>query len=246
MIAVGDSHLKRALVPEVFENAVNLCQDSEPLYLSYWKIKHLLKFYHPKYIVLGFGPHNLSTTNDYRLSDTKWCDEFLYRSYPIAEYNNLPEGIEVSKRRLGLILLKNMCFLPKSVHTSYVGSYSSDTSFPHIPVETAIKRHYPEGQSIASASSYLDSLVHLCQEENVELICINTPVTPAYYQQIPASYLAEYNRIKAELSEKGVWFLDYGSVALPASAYFDSHHIRPETSHSFSSVIQKKIDEFSD
>jgi len=38
-LVTGDSHMVRAINPDYFNDVSNISQNSEPLFISYWKIK---------------------------------------------------------------------------------------------------------------------------------------------------------------------------------------------------------------
>ena len=65
-IFVGDSHIQSAINDALIANVVNLSQNGEPYYFTYYKLKKIVasKKTKIKTIYLGFGYHNLSSYRD--------------------------------------------------------------------------------------------------------------------------------------------------------------------------------------
>ena len=64
-VFLGDSHIEQAINDTLLENCINLGQNSESLYFSYFRLKVLLES-NPsiKVVCLGFSYHSLSSYYD--------------------------------------------------------------------------------------------------------------------------------------------------------------------------------------
>ena len=84
-LIVGDSGLGASLNPKKLYSTQNICQNSEPYYITYFKLKFLLeKNVKPDTIILGFGNHNISNYNEYKLIDKFWKNRMFNTYYLIA------------------------------------------------------------------------------------------------------------------------------------------------------------------
>ena len=58
--------IRASLNPSMLNSTQNICQNSEPYYITYLKLKFILeKNVKPDTIILGFGNHNISNYNEY-------------------------------------------------------------------------------------------------------------------------------------------------------------------------------------
>jgi hypothetical protein len=77
VLIAGDSHTEKAINPIFFFSAINISQDAEPYYITYWKLLKYLSIHATDTIFVGFSYHNLSSFQDKKLSDKVWSEEML-------------------------------------------------------------------------------------------------------------------------------------------------------------------------
>jgi hypothetical protein len=85
---------------------------------------------------------------------------------------------------------------------------------------------------------YLKKIIDLCNEANIDLIFISTPV----YRGISDGYSAALNEIHQE-HFKDVKFLDFSTWILPDSAYGDSVHLNYLGAELFSTYLEDNFDQ---
>jgi len=245
VLIIGDSHTQRAINPDYFSSASNISQLAEPYVVSYWKLKKIFNFYHPDSVILGFGPHNLSELDDFRFSTERWSTEMFYRAYPIGNFENL-RTIPIDYKLLYTTLFKNLCLFPKLHHNNYIGEYFPETLNKLTNNKETIKKHFfisdKKLYGISNtAVSYLDSIMILCKNKNVELILINCPVHYTYKQNIPSFFSAYFEKQKKHYTDKEIRIIDFSDLQLADSCYSDADHLNFKGANIFTKHLVEQL-----
>jgi lysophospholipase L1-like esterase len=66
----------------------------------------------------------------------------------------------------------------------------------------------------------------LCYENNIEIILVNTPVHPGYYEKIPEIFFENHKKVYDYLQENfGAVYYDYSQFAIPDEGFGDGDHL---------------------
>jgi hypothetical protein len=237
MLIAGDSHTQKGLNPDLFENAQNISQTAEPYILTYWKLKNIFKYYQPDTLILGFAPHNISQFNDYKFSNEKWSGEMFKRSYPIENFKSIKNIIPVNHYDFYKTLWKLTAFYPKKTHVNYLGKYSNKKSSDVSGWQSVIKRHYYWNDKVLGVSElgvrYLDSIVKICQQQEIVVVLASHPVYNRYLDKIPPSIMKKYNSLKEKYEGHAIIFEQTQDIAYPDSLFLNADHLNEDGAKRF-------------
>ncbi|MDD3356846.1 MAG: hypothetical protein PHP72_08035 [Dysgonamonadaceae bacterium] len=222
---MGDSHVRYAVNENLLKHSLNLGNSSESLYFSYFKLRQTVKN-NPNIqeLNLGFSCHNIS----------EYYDDYIFGKYSNSVTPNyfyiLPfdEQLKMMKRDFKQVLPRLVHVLKSGINSwfnknTFEGGY--DNLFTDVmPVKASMDerlnlQYYSNG-TLHSFSSlnliYLDKIVKLCKEKNVNLIVINTPMHPYYQAKVPKKFVEKYNSI---VSSKNLKVMDLTRLELPENCY---------------------------
>ena len=202
ILIIGDSQILNSINPNLLMNAQNISQTAEPYFLSYWKIKKILKSYKPDTIIIGFSPHNISAYNDYKLTTPLWASEMFKRCYPIHNLSAIDSMIEVNYTSYYRTLIKQIAFFPKNNHIHYIGKFEKKINKKNNlnTWESPVNRHFYRKNIEVGISqlsiNYLDSMISICKLNNITPILLRSPVHKFYQENIPDKILQSYENTK--------------------------------------------------
>ena len=225
----GDSHPQKSLNPEFFENAQNISQPGEPYVITYWKLKNIFKTYQPDTLVLGFAPHNISQFNDRKFSDARVSSEMFRRSYPIEEFETIENIIPVNFYNFYKTLWKQTAFYPKKTHVNYLGEYSNNKLSNVSNWQSTIARHYYWNDEVLGVSElavhYLDSIINLCDQQEIVVVLTSNPVYNQYLDNIPLSITRKFNALKSNYKEAVIIFDKTSNLTYSDSLFLNADHL---------------------
>lgn len=241
VLIVGDSHPQTALDPEMFSNAQNISQISEPYVLTFWKITRILKEINPDTMIIGFAPHNLSGLSDLAFSNEQRSPVMFKRSYTIGNYQNIKSSLTINYGQLFKTLWKELCFYPKQNHNHFIGSFVKKEGNDISDWQNAINRHYYKEEKHSHISqisiNYLDSIINICQNNKITPILVSNPVYKKYYKKIPSHIIIKYNHLKQKYEDQDILIIDKTNENIPDSLFFNSDHINGPGSEIFTKQI---------
>ncbi|MEO6254689.1 MAG: hypothetical protein ABIO79_15360 [Ferruginibacter sp.] len=225
---IGDSHVQCAINPALLPDAVNLSQSSETMLFSYFKIKYILEN-NPaiKRIYLGFSYHNISTYGD-EFTYGKYAYDIASRYFFILPFEQKKEiakhTLDELPKFLGKLLINGSnTLLAKKENYSFLGAYKNGyknvvASKPSMDDRLSLQ-FYENGKQRGFSSvniGYLNKIMFLCKEKNIELVILKTPLHDYYISKIPFKFIEKYDSL-ASLNKLKV--IDFGNLILNDSCY---------------------------
>lgn len=228
VLILGDSHPEKSLKPSMFESAVNISQPAEQYILTYWKLRKVLETNQPKVVILGFAPQNISAFNDLKFTHKRWAMELFKRSYSIGDFKSLYGQVPVDYFGLMETYWRESGFFPKKDHVHYIGKYTNKSSSDISNCEITIERHfYWEGMEAGVSEisvSYLDSIVSLCNDRNIQLVLSSNPVHKDYYDNIPEVIMDEYGGLLTKYEDSAIVYERTENISYPDSLFLNADH----------------------
>jgi hypothetical protein len=248
-LIIGDSRVMTAINPELIPNSKNIAQNSESYIISYYKLKSLLlKENKVKRVVLSFSYPSFSAYLDGIFKDDIATADVFGRIYPIMRPKDFG-NLEVDKFKYYKVLFKQMFVYPHFNHHQYMGGFTRlKYGLDKADLEGVLQRHYFDkdsnniGISIC-ASQYLDSIVDLTKQKNIELVLVNIPFQKKYLERVPFNFVEYYNQQKSRMIKNGVTVLDYSQVQLPDQYFKDYNHLDIEGADFFTEMLKRDIPE---
>ncbi len=266
VLIAGDSHPRRALNPAVIDESVNVSQDAEPYFITYYKLKDILES-NPgiEAVVLGFAHHNLSSFNDQKLRAQPWASEMFRRYYPVVPWQEIDRvDVDAVTRVLAAIrynMLPNKRYLmniAERLRTGGRGSHPYVGAFAHGKGNTLrearphrnLTRHYWVGPALAEPSAvsltYLERIVRLTEDRDVILLLATTPLHEEYAKRIPGSIRSVFEATKTRYEAQGIVIVDASDYALPADHFHDSDHVNAAGAAVVSAIFDRRLREAMD
>ena len=243
ILIVGDSGLGAALDPKQMRSAQNICQNSEPYYLTYLKLKFLFdKNINLDTVIIGFGHHNISNYNDYKLKDEFWANRMFNTNYLFAKDILNIQKIEIDYLQLFLVYSRNMCLIPKLSHyKSFIGEFQGRKGHNAINnFKNRIDRvfYYKDYGVSELCISYLDSIVDISLKNKITPILVSTPVPNAYYELVPSIIKERYDLIKARYLEDGIQVIDLTRSQYSPDYFYNEDHLNVRGAQIFTAEVQ--------
>ena len=240
VVIAGDSHPQTAIDPSHFTHARSIAQSAEPLYLTYWKLQMLAKVHKPDTLLLGFGTQNISFYNDYKLTDPNWSSELFKRTYTFQRLDELPSWLPMDHLTRIKTYLRYNGFFPTDDHIHYMGGFDADDESKWRNCDHVVKRHYhlynEQPHHSTTALNYLDSIVAYCEQTNIQLGLVTTPIHEVYSSQIPKRILTTFDSLKLAYANRAL-ILDYSRFALPESQFYNCDHLNEAGASIFTQAL---------
>lgn len=233
-VFVGDSHMEYAIKDGIVPNSINVAQNSESLFFSYYKIKAILEG-NPsvKEVYLGLSYHNLSA----------YYNDFIYGNFsaaitpkyfyllPVSEQFKLFE----SNRKnvftyLKSIIKQGAIKLVQDDYYPFLGGYANtfkNTKAVKSSMDKRLKFQYYTNDNVKPFSklniNYLGKIDSLCKAKQVTLYTVNTPLFKYYDEQVPEVYK---NKLSEIITTKQLNHIDLSVMNLPESYFIpDGDHV---------------------
>ena len=254
IVILGDSHLRNSLNPKKMHSAQNLCENGEPYYLTYLKMRFFLdNGLDPDTAIIGFGQQNIAAFNDFKLNDEYWCNSFFDRYYLL--FNDILKVPDIPIKYFSLTthFFKYMCLIPKSNHyKNFIGKFVSIEN--ERKINGKIKRssvnnykkiadkHYDKYPGISEICiSYLDSIIILCNKHRITPILIGSPVYSKYYNLIPKEIKKRYNIEKQKYRSQKIIVIDLTKSDYNIDNFFNADHLNKLGANNFTTEIIDSI-----
>ncbi|SEH05360.1 hypothetical protein [Candidatus Venteria ishoeyi] len=254
-VICGDSHTQSALNDNFLHEAINISQQSEHYFYTYNVLKFVLKNNpHLNKVIMGVSFHSFGTGNDRFVFDNKQAIKMYPKYFPILDNQSLRKiiwgnisgilnsGVMLSKY-IGLSFLKNY----NIQDYPFIGYYynSPGSSFNDTTIDRAISRHYymednREQEISIFQKNYLNKIIDLCINQNVQLILINTPISSEYYEKIPDRFIIDYYSTISQFENK-ILFWDFYSYPLEQKSFGDGDHLNYYGAEKFSMKIDSLL-----
>lgn len=248
IIIAGDSRIMTAIDPEKIDSSVNIAQNSESYVITYHKLKLILENNdNVEQILLGFSYPSFSAYLDGIFEDDIATADVLNRIYPIMSLDDFT-ALDVDEEKYYQVLFKNLFVYPHTNHQKYIGSFSKlEYGLDRADLDAVLLRHYYDEDSnnigiSQVAERYLDSIILLAEEEEVELILVNVPLQKDYLEKVPENFRDYYEKVKEECISEGIEVLDYADLPMDDRYFKDYNHLDYEGATYFTEIIKEELD----
>lgn len=250
-IFIGDSHIQNGINDELITDGINFSQNGESYYFSYQKLIKIIALNKQlKTIYLGFSYHNLSSYyDDYVFG--KYNNEISSRYYFILPAS---EKVKFIKCNLGdeMLYFKNIFekgivnVLRNKEKYSFLGYYQNgfyNVESRKTSMDKRIQLQFFNENKIASFSEiniiYLNKIIILCKENNIDLIVLNTPLDPYYKNNIPQKYIDKYSQI---IKTQKLTVIDFQNLKFEKNDFIkDGDHVSVKGSLLISKFLNNKF-----
>ncbi|WP_282039813.1 hypothetical protein [Saccharicrinis aurantiacus] len=251
IIIAGDSHTETGLNDEIIKNSLNIAQSSELFIYTYSKIKAIINN-NPQInkVILGVSFHSFAKEYDRFLENPDRTKGMFPRYFTVMDINSCLDIPQITLNGAYKII-RSLIDFPFSANSiqeySFIGKYykSSKNNLNDSTINIAIQRHYfyPDYNKETSLYSdyqqkYLINIVEYCENNNIDLVLVNTPISPGYMERIPKNYISNYYSLINTIKDK-VHFYDFHALEMPQECYGDGDHLNSKGAEKLSLIFNK-------
>lgn len=271
-VFLGTSHGKMGIDPDVVSletgrSAHNLCVGGEYMADTYYLAKLLMEKNPPSRIIYELNPsyfmeekeegnnfllfyHEFPfslTKLQYLLDVVSACD-FRSLLFPWYEYSL---SYELGKMKDTVYQKWNqnydVSYLAGSAQEYHENGYIERYPVSREEKQPTTARMFDSDRCIPENMEYLDKLIALCREKNVELLVITTPIPLATLKEYESSFVQAWEYFGEYFSEKGIPYYNFNQEYYRAfthdiSAFTDyDGHMHGAAAGDFSTVLGKLL-----
>ncbi len=91
-------------------------------------------------------------------------------------------------------------------------------------------------------SEYLEKIIVLCKEKNINLVLLNTPLQEHYYKLVPEKFISAYYSYMKELEDKyNIVLYDYPQQKYPDEYFGDGNHLNRKGASVFTQQVMNRL-----
>lgn len=230
ILFMGDSHIQKGIIDSLIPNSINVSQNSESFYFTFFKIKKILKSdVKIKSIYLGYSYHSIS--NYYEAFIYGENSKFIAPKYFFILPNKQKVKMLLSNRgNLGLFVL-NVIKDGLNPYNYYIGQYANkfkNTKANKSSMDKRLELQYLDSLNEISALNchYLNEIIELCEQNGVQLVFVNTPLNPYYKAKIPSKFVMKYEEL---IKTNQMQVIDFKGLKLATDDFIpDGDHVSSE------------------
>ena len=255
ILVCGDSHTMSAVNDSVLSSSMNISNTSQPFFYTYSVLVPLLAR-NPQIqtVLLGYSFHSVSSIMDDILFNSDLAKNNCVRRNNYLAVADLSYVVQLVRtdgiQILVLVSLKQIwkSLHPEGIHdVMFIGKYypSTGQNLTDENVEAAIQRHYYYESGLVRYGiaeyqiNYLYKIAELCNQNEIELFLVNTPVSTQYYEAIPQNYIDNFYYIASTVDAT---LLDFHDSSLPDSCYGNADHLNYYGAAEFSLLLDSILD----
>ena len=235
ILFMGDSHIEKALDDKLIKGSLNIAQNSESFYFTYYKLQKILETnQHIKKIYLGCSYHSFSDYQ-YDFIFGRYANEIAARYFFILPFAQQVKVITHNISHFN-VFTKNMLTMgARNVFTgnadfSFGGKFKNEFTNSSVKEKSLYKRlviQYYNGAQLRDFSEiniqYLLKIKELCGTKNIQLILLQTPLHVVYRNSIPQKFS---NKFKTFVAENNFELMDLAEMDLDDSCFIpDGDHV---------------------
>lgn len=266
-IIIGASHSACLFDEKKIENSAVVAQSGEPIFFTYYKLKHLLEQNKGiKKVILTLSENSISKYQDHKVVMGKnGSRDALFKYFFLLDQN----GKKYLNWFSGDVLLANLkyCFgVPLSymrdlkVFVKYyskklnyfdfdfAGGSESNGTDVHLEDSLIVDKinmyFYNDSNEFESSKIAIDhiyKILQLCKDSSIELFIVKPPHHEKFINQIPEYYKQEYDELIAQvkLKHSEIYYADYMNLTMPDNYYLDGDHTNKFGKTYFSEIFTK-------
>lgn len=244
-IILGHSHAEFAYNDSLITNVRNFANSAEPYFYTYIKLKQLVKN-NPEIerVFLEFSNNSLVSWMDEWVWDSRYVKHrfdfygpflepkqfwTLFKNNPGTTIENFIESIIENLWRI---------LRGETEYVDYIGQYSPLEFTMQLKPEDREILEQETSQKISGVNKvYLDKIIELCAENDIELLFIRTPQHP-YCHELSNELL--FQKFYAE-NYSSIEFLDFHLFPLENHEYADPEHLNYRGANKLSNWLNELI-----
>ena len=253
LLFLGDSHITNAVIDSLIPNAVNLAKRSEPYYYTYQRLKFISNNSKIEKVILGYSYHNISSYYDEFISGHLsavmphklfFCLEF---SEKLRVLNwNRKKLISVSKKIFKSFYHQYYNLVEENDEYSFYDGYNNPFKNEKVNLKSLQSRisfqFYSKDKVTDFAELniiYLKKIIDFCQEKNIKLSFLITPLHPFYISKVPSIFKYKFHNFAFE---NKIDLINLESLNLSDSCYVpDGDHVTTKGAEITTSAIIESL-----
>ena len=243
MLLIGESQSQAAVDDSKIQNLYNSSQAQDRYLSMYCRLKALIDVNSQiDTVIISLTPHSIN-----RGKDDFWTMGGYIRQN-VQTYGALlgPEEWMLMFRHAPELTLAEIVTPLRyywEVDETYISKYGSFSVADHCALQanideggTSLKLDPSYGNRLTL--EYLDKMIKLCEERNIKVIALNTPVYQAWKYEEPQYY---YDYLLQTYPDLELW--DYLDADIPDDYRRDINHLNKKGAEWFTAIIKKRLKE---
>jgi len=251
---IGDSHFEFSINDSLIPNSLNISYSADNYFYSYLKLRELSKHNKIDTVFISYSYHSLSIGLEKGWLYNPLHFESRYYKYiyfenikDISQYvdfmmkiptkffsTNFFLPIHIFKNRK----IKNFTYLNIG---KFIFSLENNISNLEELVRIDFQKKQLDNFVISQKQKeYLLKIVNLCENNNITLIFINTPVHKVYFDSLPKNVKNTYKKFYQNNLTKHI-LLDYSQYSLPDIYFKDCDHLNGKGAKVFTKELIKQL-----
>lgn len=241
LLIVGDSHASLSLDPNQFSDAQNIAREGETTIETFYKLKNILKNRTDvDTIIMSIGEHSISKTKEDAFNNPAEAKQTYRSNIAVLEMDKVP--IDYSKIQFYKQFVRSMMIYPNPALYKNIGGFTPKIR-NRMAVDTCVKLFSSRGRQVSECLiSYIDSIHTMCEQNQIHLVFVETPVHQYYQQKLSISLV---NRLKTILDS-------YSSVStilkdrdyyIEEKYFIDTHHLNGTYATEYTNHIIQVLNE---
>ena len=237
ILFLGDSHITNAVIDSLIPNSLNASKTSETYYYTFQKLKFISSKSNIKSVVLGYSYHNISAYQDfYTNGSLSYLANHSFFSLDLKEKIRV---LNWNKKKL-LYFLKELIKSAEyqfknrknsTLERSYLDGFYNEFKYSRYNYHSTEKRITYQFKSSSNKFYrfselnlfYFYKIIKFCNNNNIELILLNTPLHQEYIKKVPNVFITKYNNI---VIKKNLQLINLENIDLSDSCYVaDGDHV---------------------
>ncbi len=251
ILIAGSSHSASTFNPDLIPGSINIAVEGECYFYTYYKLKYYYQISNKiNHIILSYSPCNIGKNTELKLFGNKDTKHYFDKYFMLLDNegrSKLSKSVEnytvyQLKYQLGIpfsydndidILYKYFRGSLKLTDFRFSGGFkkykisSTDISY----IDRKIEFYFYDKDKLTDISQfnieYLEKIAQFCQNKNIKLHLISTPVYRDYNKKVPDSFKKKHQELGANLESKysNVKFIDLVNFQLPDSCWLNGDHV---------------------
>lgn len=225
-LCVGDSHAQ----PIKLNSGPTIARGGDPFLISVLTVKRLMQYrkHNIRDVYLTVGPQSFSSLPESRISED-FEDWFSANGRRIANRLSLSDYLNLSKFDVPVLqhFRYELSLTNKGVTEQaaiWNGAFRQNADIRAKNHRVANSKWFEE---IGFQKKHLEQLIELCEDRNVNLFLVGTPLHSSYRSRVEKTSWKKYKSFlhSLDVRHSNVHYLSYEEELLPDSLFRDSDHL---------------------
>ncbi len=245
---LGDSHTALAVNDSIISNCLNMSAAADAYLYSYIKLQKFLEANKIDTVIVAYNFHSLKKETEKWVLDDKYLIGKMSHYFPYIDeqelslfathfsfYSSILKFPYESRQRFIKAFKNNLTY--KDLDLGGFRPTGQHKLYEDINLKRTVTNSYNSDFGGKYQMLYLDKIVRLCKDKNVQLIFLNVPVYSLSKQSHDINkYYSYYKEYYSDIP-----LFDYSNISLPDRCFRDIDHLNRDGAAIFSNLLKNDL-----